>query len=218
MIILKMWLSGISLLFYFNYLQIKKTPSVLATLGYVFCGFAIYGGTCYSEWLSVLIYTPLILLGIEKIINEGKLTFFILSIGYAGLCGFYFLFMTSLILVLYLPIRLFFKGFHFKQGIKTIFIAVLSYFMGMFLSAPFFFPSVESYFNSERKTESIQSILFNINNYIPNIDVDIFEYLKNPFYEPISLLSGILLVEFVAVILLFFFYLKQKENNNVLYF
>lgn len=217
MIILKMWLSGISLLFYFDYLHIKKIPSILATLSYVFCGFSIYGGTCYSEWLSVLIYTPLILLGIEKIINEGKVTLFILSIGYAGLCGFYFLFMTSLILVLYLPVRLLFKGYHFKLCIKTVLLSILCYFVGIFFSAPFFFPSVGSYFNSERKTDSIQSIIFNINNYIPNFNINIWEYLKNPFYESISLLSGILLVELMAMILLIFLPKTKKKQQCIIF-
>lgn len=150
MIILRMWLSGISLMYYFKYLKFSTFSSVLAALCYTFCGFAIYGGTMHVEWLSVLIYTPLILLGI-------------------------------------------------------------------FLSAPFFLPSVAAYMNSERQSTSITQIIFDKNNYTPKINFDLFNYLTHPFLEESPYLSGIIVLELLSIILLFFLPNTKKKIQCILF-
>lgn len=217
-IVLKMWLSGISLLFYFRHFKFGKLSSTLGSLCYVFCGFSIFGGTCYAEWLSVLIYTPLILLGVEKIISQQKYLILILSICYGGLCGFYFLFMASLLLGVYLPLRLIFKNTDFKTFCYTVLKSIYAYLLGLLLSAPFFLPSVYAYFNSERQTSGILEILMNKQNYIPHLNFNFGDYLANPFYTDSPYLSGILMLEFLSLILLLFLPNNKKKTQCVLFF
>ena len=217
MILLRMWLSGISLIYYFNYLKFSSFSSALAALCYTFCGFAIYGGTMYVEWLSVLIYTPLILLGIEKIMNKEKYTFFVLAICYAGLCGFYFLFMSSLILAFYLPIRLLFRLSNFKNIFLTILKTFFAYLLGILLSAPFFLPSISAYMTSERQSTDITQIIFNKSNYLPKLNFDFFSYLSQPFFVDSPYLSGIIILEFLSIIGLFFLPNTKKKFQCVLF-
>ncbi|MHC5372565.1 YfhO family protein [Enterococcus sp. LJL120] len=204
MIVLRMWLAGLSLSLYFRYLKLDYFAAVLASLCYAFSGFSIFGGTSYSQWLAVVIYGPLLLLGIEKILKENKPLLFLLAVFYGGLCGFYYLFMASLMLAVYLVIRLIFMEASFKNFFLTIFKALGYYLLGLFLAAPIFLPALVGYFNSERVSVSLPDIIFNLQNYLPVFDFNLLDYLAQPFYQSHPYLSGVLLLEFLAVIVLFF--------------
>lgn len=217
MIILRMWLSGISLICYLRYLKISNFPSMLSALCYTFSGFSLYGGINYIEWFSVLIYTPLILLGIEKILFEKKYVTFCLAICYAGLCGFYFLFMVSLLLAVYLPVRLIFKEYNIYQIFLNIIKIFSLYVLGLLLSAPFFFPSVQSYLNSERSSASITEIIFNKNNYIPKFNFNIIDYLFSNFYDNSPYLSGITIIQLLCIISLFFVTKSKRKNQCIIF-
>ncbi|MGX7245720.1 YfhO family protein [Enterococcus quebecensis] len=217
MIILRMWLSGLSILYYFNYLKFSKFSSILSALCYTFSGFALYGGLCYIEWFSVLIYTPLILMGIEKILNGEKFTLFVLAVCYAGLCGFYFLFMSSLILAIYLPVRLLFRGFKIRSFIKTILKTFYAYILGIFLSSPFLFPAIQAYFNSERQTLDPFQIIFNKQNYIPKLDFDFFTYLTHPFYNNSPYLSGVVILQLVSILFLIFLPNNKQKYQCIVF-
>lgn len=213
MIVFRMWLSGLALIKYLSNFKLDKTAITISTLAYIFCGFSVIGGTRYVEWLSVLVFTPMILLGIEKIIHNKKFTLFIVSVMYAALCGFYFLFMISVVLVFYLPIRLLFQKKNFKTLILKIVYSVFAYIVGIFLAAPFFFPTLQSYFLSERKSNTIQNTVFNLNNYIPNFSVEFTKLISLPVLEPPIFLSGIIILELLAIVFLLF--LPNNQKNAV---
>lgn len=60
MIVFRMWLSGLALIKYLSNFKLDKTAINISTLAYIFCGFSVIGGTRYVEWLSVLVFTPMI--------------------------------------------------------------------------------------------------------------------------------------------------------------
>ena len=216
MMILRMWLSGIALQKYFKHFKFDQTLSAFGALCYCFCGFAILGGSMYIEWLSVLIYTPLILLGTEKIIREKKYTLFILAICYGALTGFYYLFMASLILVPYLPIRLLFTTRNLMKTMKGILSSLLAYLLGIFMAMPIFLPAIQSYMNSERAQTSITTILFDKNNYIPDFNFSLVDYFELQGIEP-SILHGITVLQFLAVLLLLFLPNNRKKMQAILF-
>lgn len=217
MIVFRMWLSGFALIKYFSYFRFDKIAIIFSALSYVFCGFSVIGGTRYIEWLSVLIFFPMILLGIEKIMRQKKFTLFIISVMFAALCGFYFLFMVSVVLALYLPIRLLFKTRNFKLLFVDIGQSIFAYILGIFLAAPFFFPTLQSYFLSERKSEPITNIIFNINNYVPNFSINLWNLLTMRDVEPPVFLSGFIIMEFLAIFLLLFLPNNRKKGQCLIF-
>ncbi|WP_213334319.1 YfhO family protein [Enterococcus casseliflavus] len=217
MIVFRMWLSGFALIKYFSYLRFDKVAVVFSALSYVFCGFSVIGGTRYIEWLSVLIFFPMILLGIEKIIRQKRFTLFVVSVMFAALCGFYFLFMVSVVLALYFPIRLLFKRLSLKYLFVSVGKGIFAYTLGILLAAPFFFPTLQGYFLSERKSEPISSIIFNLNNYVPNFTTNFGDLLTMKDVEPPIFLSGIIVIELLAIILLLFLPNDRKKAQCLIF-
>lgn len=137
---------------------------------------------------------------------------------YAALCGFYFLFMISVVLAFYLPIRLLFQKKNFKTLILKIAYSVFAYIIGIFLAAPFFFPTLQSYFLSERKSNTIQNTVFNLNNYIPNFSVEFTKLISLPVLEPPIFLSGIIILELLAIVFLLFLPNNKRKMQCLIFF
>lgn len=206
MFFLRLWLSGITFQYYCHFMRLDRLPSILGALCYIFCGFAIYGGAMYLEWLAVLIYFPLILTGIEKIFSEaGKPYMLIFSVAYGALCGFYYLYMVSLFLVVYCIIRL--LAVWGIRNIKTIlikcFICLGWYMVGICLAAPIFIPAIVSYINSERAGSGVMNIVLNIHMYIPRLNRSFIQAVFNLFHSRKNYLSGITFVQMIAALFLF---------------
>lgn len=217
MIIFRMWLSGYALMKYFSYFRFDKVAIIFSALSYVFCGFSVVGGTRYTEWLSVLIFFPMILLGIEKMMRQKKFSLFIVSVMFAALCGFYFLFMVSVVLALYFPIRLLFKRLSLKYLVANVGKGICAYILGILLAAPFFLPTLQSYFLSERNSEPMSNIIFNLNNYIPNFSINLGDFLTMKDVEPPIFLSGIIVIELLAIILLLFLPNNRKKVQCLIF-
>lgn len=155
----RLYLSGISFIVYCKKVSIKTGGMLIGAMLYVFCGFAINGGMCYIEWLSVLFYFPLVLAGVESILKDKKnIWLFILSVWYAGMCGFYFLYMTSLVLALYCAVRVI-AVYGVKQVIAKCLYLFGGYLLGIGIACPILFPTVRGFLNSERNTQTLSMIL-----------------------------------------------------------
>ena len=203
---LRIWGAGLSFQLYCHEVEINRVPSIIASLCYAFCGFAIYGGGRYIEWLSVLIYFPLLLYGTEKVFRGKRLSIaLILATAYGSLCGFYFLYMASLCLGIYWIVRLIF-GEKAKKIKKFILMGrcIFNYLLGLGLSAPVFLLSISSYLYSERAGTDIMQVLFDLGKYKPTLNWEFIAVETDFWHNRNSNLSGILVVELVAVVSIFF--------------
>jgi len=212
MIVLRMWLSGVALIAYFNHFKLSFFASVLPALCYSYSGFVLYGGLRYSEWLSVLIYLPLILLGIEKILEGKRINLLVFSVCYGALCGFYFLFLISLILIIYVPVRLYFSNSQFVFKLQILLKSISAFFLGILLSAPFFFTAIQAYLNSERNSTPITNVIFNVSNYKPLSILSVSTISSvNPY------LNGIIFFEFISLFLIFFIPNSKRKFQCIIF-
>ncbi|PWT26218.1 hypothetical protein CPT75_03325 [Butyrivibrio fibrisolvens] len=167
--ILRVYLAGFSALLYSKEMGFNAKASVIGAIAYSFCGFAIYGGLMHIEWLAVLFYFPLMITGAEMVI-KGKhyKALFVFSIMYGALCGFYYLYMSSIILAVYCIIRLAFinRLSALRNTLNTIALLLALYSIGIILASPFLLPSINAFLNSERNG-NIVSIITDHTLYIP---------------------------------------------------
>ncbi len=169
--IVRLYIAGLAMIYYLRTLNVGKHSRVIATLGYCFCGFTLFGCTYYIEWLSALILLPLMLAQAELYINKkGNPLIFSLVICYGALCGFYYLYMTSLALAVYCTIRIIaIDGkFDIKHLFKTCITLFGWYLLGLGLAAPILFQALAAFLSSERNSQAL-SVITNISNYIPGI-------------------------------------------------
>ncbi|MCD8241320.1 MAG: YfhO family protein, partial [Lachnospiraceae bacterium] len=205
---LRLWLAGQTFRLYCREVGMEYRASLAAALSYAFCGFAVYGGGRYIEWLSVLIYFPLLLIGAERIMKDRQKPWILtLTVAYAARCGFYFLYMSCLCLGVYCAVRLvsIYGWKPFRRLLRKCLTLLRHFIPGLLLAAPVFLPAVSAYLNSERLTQggSVTDILFSLSSYIPSLNRSLLYAVFDLFHDQRQLLSGILLVELLALVLLF---------------
>ena len=199
--ILGLYLAGVSFCVYARKVGLKGTSAIIPGLIYAFSGFSIDGGLRYYEWISVLFFFPLMLAGIEDIINDKKKwKLFLVSVTYGALCGFYFLYMASLAAAVYCLIRMIWKYRNIRKIIATGCYCLFIYVWGICIASPIFFPAVRAYLNSKRNGVPISEIM-NVYLFKPNSD-GLRCWLKlsvkpSSFY---NYYFGMLLMEWIGVV------------------
>ena len=166
---IRLYLAGLAMMFYLK--TIKARSRIVPSLAYCFTGFTLFGCTSYIEWLSALILLPLMLAEAERYINKkGNPILFSLVVCYGALCGFYYLYMTSLALGVYCVVRIIaIDGrVDIKKIIGTGFRLLGWYLLGLGLAAPILFQALDAFLSSERNSQAL-SVITNISNYIPSI-------------------------------------------------
>ncbi len=212
MVILRLYLAGVSFKKYSRYMALDETMSTIAALSYVFCGYALYGGMMYIEFLSPLIYFPMILYGCEKIWKEHKFSPLIISFLYASLCNLYFVYMVSLYLIMYCLIRTF---FFYNHNLKVMSVnclkCALSAVIGFILSLPISFWFIQGLLFSTRSDISVIDVIFNIDNWKPSID-KIIRYFGG--FLPLKWYWGNIPVVVCIVLVISLFLWKDRKQKQ----
>ncbi len=151
-IVLRLYISGIAfseLCFY-----TKKTDIInvlTGTLMYVFCFWALFHSNEHIYFLNPMIYMPLLVLGVEKIINKDKPYIFVLSVLFGALSNFYFFYMMVVLTVIYVAVRLLtIYGLNFKEIGKNIIRLFVFAIMGVMMSAIILLPVVYAFVSDSR--------------------------------------------------------------------
>lgn len=108
MILLRLYLSGIafSCLCFYTRKNVGRYAVLAGALSYVFCYWAILNANRHPYFLNPLLYFPLILLGIEKILRKEKPYLLIISVFLSAISNFYFFYVIVLMTVAYVAVRL----------------------------------------------------------------------------------------------------------------
>ena len=101
LVILKIGLAGFTSCYYFRHHFQKKSPAlVLFSTFYALSGFmAAYNWNVM--WLDVVLLAPLVILGLERLVNEGKYKLYCITLTAAILSNYYLCIMLCIYLVLY---------------------------------------------------------------------------------------------------------------------
>ena len=120
LILLRPYLAGLSFSAYAEYIigrkQIHGTgsctttssgsfPILCGSLCYVFSGTVLYLGMLHPFFVTPMIYLPLLLLGVEKVLRERKPRIFLVTVWLAALSNFYFFYMLALMTAVYALVR-----------------------------------------------------------------------------------------------------------------
>lgn len=131
----------------------KETPyALIGALVYVFSGYAVISAVRHPFFIEPMIQLPLLLIGIDRVMKREKPLVFILSVFYSALCGYYFLYMMTIMLGFYVLIHFFdcYKESRWKNFFAMAGRIMGAYLLGIGLSAPIFLPSVAGFLISAR--------------------------------------------------------------------
>ena len=168
MVIARMFCAGLAFIVFCKYKKKKDFPILIGTIGYVFCGFAIYGGLRHPYFLNSMILLPIIFIGIEKIFKEDKKILFIISIFLSAVVNYYFFYMLTIIAVIYAAVYYFYN--YRKAGVKYFFKILgkftICYIIGVLLSGIILVPTIFAFLNSARSDADI--VMEFSSSYYPN--------------------------------------------------
>ena len=92
------------------------------SLAYVFGVWSMVNVTRHPFFLNPMIFFPLIILGVEKILKEGRTKTFIFGVFFAAIGNFYYFYIMVLLTVVYVITRLIYQ---YRKEIKTLFLKLL---------------------------------------------------------------------------------------------
>ncbi|MCH5298576.1 MAG: YfhO family protein [Ruminococcus sp.] len=124
MILLRLYLAGVafSYLCFYTKKNIGRYAVMAGALSYVFCYWTIYNAARHPYFLNPMLYFPLIVLGVEKILRKEKPYVLIVSVFLASISNFYYFYVIALVTAIYVAVRLIVK---YKTDIKSMLIALL---------------------------------------------------------------------------------------------
>ncbi len=163
LLVLRFYLAGISFCALCAYHKKPLSHAIIGALIYVFSGYALQSGFTHPYFIEPMIQLPLLLIGIDMIIRRKSPLPFIFGVLYSALCGFYFLYMMTLMLGFYTLVR-FFGCYAKDRGKEFVCMAgriIGAYCLGIGLSAPLFLPGIIGYLSSGRTSgaETTQNYL-----------------------------------------------------------
>ena len=150
-ILLELWLSGIAFGVFGRekgYADGRILPCVLV---YVFSGFALWAGLCHPEFLAPMIWFPLLLTGMERVLAGKRPVVLAAVTALYALTGYYWLFMGTIFLCLYTLVRVLeVPGERLSRLWNVFWRAAGGYLLGLCLAAPIFLPNVMGFLQSNR--------------------------------------------------------------------
>jgi uncharacterized membrane protein YfhO len=112
--------------------------AVLGSLLYAFCGFQIYN-TFFNQFHEVVVLFPLLLIGMEELIQNDRRGFFAVAVAVNAMCN-YFMFAGQVVFcIIYFLVRIFDKNF--RITIKKFLLLAFEAVLGVLLSALLFMPA-----------------------------------------------------------------------------
>ena len=148
LVVVRLYLSGAMFLVYCEGMRWKRNDSVLGALVYAFCGFAIWS-IKDPFFLNALIYLPLVLFGIERIMKGKSPMSLILSVFICVVSGYYFFYMIVFAALAYFFVRSYAKyGKNirsiWRSGVRCLAAAVGGVMLSGVLTVPLLYGFMES--------------------------------------------------------------------------
>lgn len=169
MILLRLYLSGIafSCLCFYTRKNMGRYAVMAGTLSYVFCSWAIVYANRHPYFLNPMLYFPLIILGIEKILRKEKPYLLIVSVFLASISNFYFFYNIVFMTAAYVAVRLIIK---YKKDFRTMLNALMRIaggsILGTTMGGIILFPVAFAFLNDARMDSGITwHLLYPLSHY-----------------------------------------------------
>ena len=193
--VFRMYLSGLafSLLCFYVKPETDERGILAGSLSYAFCYWAVHHAARHPFFLAPMIWFPLLILGIEKILREKKPLLFIGAVFLSAVCNFYFFFMLVVLTVIYAFVRI---GtayrFHIRIMAEKMFSLLGYSAIGLCMSAAVFLPVLAAFAGDDRRNAAASlSLLFSKAYYssVPGMFVSegTADYLFLGFAAPVLL-------------------------------
>ena len=200
LVFVRLYLAGIFFFLFCKHHNRKTKNILLGAVIYVFSYWTIETAACHPYFLNPLMYFPLILLGIDHVLEKNKPVLFICSCTLAAYASVYFFYMSSIFVFVYALVRYIFlygrsEGtIHF---VKKFSIGFLSFAFAFLLALPVVIPFARVVLSGNRVGRTVPALwepLYYIKFPIAFVNASADHYAS----------MGYTVIGLIAVIILFF--------------
>lgn len=161
LILLRIYCAGLAFIFYCKHHKSKKEiphhNALIAAIIYAFCSFSLLAGIKHPYFLNPLIFFPLLLWGVDKLLDENKKVPLTALVAITAIANYYFFYMLTILAFIYAIIRYICE--YRQEGIKHFFKklggAILCYIIGILIASIILLPTVYAFLNSPRSGEEM---------------------------------------------------------------
>lgn len=216
-LIFRFFLAGLSASVFFLYHRRGYFESLLGSMMYTFCGFAIYAGVLHAHFIAPMIFLPLLLIATEEIFRKKRWYLCTIFVAVALPANYYFIYMSTIAMGIYYVGRFLFTKDPAKKNWKYFFTTTCtfagSYLLGVVIGNISLFTSFASYMSSGRtgSTEIAAMSFFYYNN---SWLARLFTYfISTPATPGAWLKLGFIPLSYIAIVVLL-----MKKDNKLLKF
>ena len=154
LVLVRMYLAGFFFMYYTRERGVRGNGRVVGAIIYVFCVYAIHSGVRHPFFILPMIFLPLVLTGLEKILKGKKPYLFIVSIAICVISNFYFFYMVAIITIIYALVRVIYLYRDEKPKIFTTLLKLLGFsLVGVSIACVLFIPTVLIFIQDSRTIE-----------------------------------------------------------------
>lgn len=166
--VLRLWCAGLAFAWFCRQTGQKNRLGILAgCFLYIFCYWAVRNVNRHPFFLNPMILLPLILGGVERVLQGKKARPLILAVCFAGVCNFYFFYMLALLTALYVLIRLVGRYRRdWKTGLQKLGVLIGSAALGTAMAALVLAPVIWTFLHDVRTgAENARRLLYPLGYY-----------------------------------------------------
>lgn len=214
--IIRMFLMGLAALALFLYLRKETWSSILASYIYVFGGFSFYAVPRHPQFASAMVLFPLLIIACEEIFRKKRWYLGTILIGLSLLQSYYFLYITTIGLVIYFVVRFLCMEKPqrtLKQFFSYLLTFAVAWLLGAGLGSMTIFTSVMNYAGSARSGSgaiSTPSLWY----YGPEWPTEVFTYfITASRWAGSWFKTGFIPLAYLMIVLLFLHQGKKLEKS-----
>ena len=162
LVVFRMYLSGLAFIFYCKKLQCRDYTAIVGAVLYCFSGYALIFSIRHPFFINPMIYLPLLLVGMERLLRGKKSILFHFMIAISLISNFYYFYMLTIILFIYALLRYcqIYREKNWKSFFAIFFKSVFSYVLGVLNAMIIFLPVLLAFLGTERVNAGGPSNLF----------------------------------------------------------
>ncbi len=213
----RFFLAGLSASVFFLYHKRGYFESLLGSMMYTFCGFAIYAGVLHAHFIAPMIFLPLLMLATEEVFRKKRWYLCTVFVAVALPANYYFIYMSTIAMGIYYIGRFLFTKNRERKNWKYFFTTTVTfagaYLLGVVIGNISLFTSFASFVGSGRagNSEIATASLFNYGN---GWLTRLYAYFISAPSSPGAWLKlGFIPLSYIAVVILL-----MKKGNQLLKF
>ena len=151
-VLLRIYVAGLIFVKLVRYEGIADSRGILAgAVNYCFCQYIICMMSYHPYFLNPMVFLPLLILAVEKVLYERRYSWMMVSVALAGVSNIYFFYINVILIAVFVVIRLLtFKFASVKDARDFFFGIAFSSVFGVMMGAAILFPVLYSFMNDSR--------------------------------------------------------------------